>query len=375
VIFLNRYQWFVFVTVVVMGVLVSLGLQQLFMQVFLKPEKVAIAAAKRVGKEGAPLDYKKLGHLGTGLQRWVGTIEIILYSTSIVFGRPEFIAVWLGTKYVAAYRTWGKEPVGRTFYNRSLFGSGLNILLGAATGGLALWTIRDPSERFSALLRIARILSKGATMVQLIVGALIAIVITITVENLRRPELELSIERPPRDGTYQHAPAVNMRSLRVRLVNKPLPNWARWMVRAPALQCRGEITFHHLDKQDVFGRAMAGRWCSSPEPVPIQGVTSHGEQFQIFDLARLTAESRIDVYPGESELLDIAVRLDEDADCYGWNNDSYFCNPIWRNPNWKLQPGRYLVKVGIFSSGQKCTGTFRLINDVRRTDFRLENTA
>src|SRR5207245_8922555 len=136
---LYRYQWFAILVVVVAGVLVSLGLQYVVMRVLLKPEKVAKAAAKRVGKAADSLDYKALGHLGTGLQTAVGAIEIILYSISIVFRHPEFIAVWLGTKYVAAYKTWGREPVGRTFYNRSLFGSGLNILLGAATGGLAVW--------------------------------------------------------------------------------------------------------------------------------------------------------------------------------------------------------------------------------------------
>jgi hypothetical protein len=30
------------------------------------------------------------------------------------------------------------------------------------------------------------------------------------------------------------------------------------------------------------------------------------------------------------------------------------------------------VKVIVVSSGQKCVGTFRLINDMARTEFRLE---
>lgn len=135
-------QWLVCVSVISAGVVVSLGVQWLFMQKFLKPEKVAEDARKRVGAPVGLLDYKKLGHLGTGLQGWVGAIEIILYASSIVFGHPEFIAVWFGTKYIAAYKTWAKEPVGRTFYNRSLFGSGLNILLGAITGGFAQLAIR-----------------------------------------------------------------------------------------------------------------------------------------------------------------------------------------------------------------------------------------
>jgi len=156
------------------------------------------------------------------------------------------------------------------------------------------------------------------------------------------------------------------------LHNAPLPFGTGWMQRVAATQCRGEITFHHLnDGQDIFGRAMAVRWVKSPEPIANQIINPEGKiQFYIRDFARAATESRIDVYPGEGQLLDVAIRFDGEAECYGWNNDSYFCN--WRNPNWKLPGGRYLVKAVITSSGQKCVDIFRLINDVEsRTAFRL----
>ena len=105
------------------------------------------------------------------------------------------------------------------------------------------------------------------------------------------------------------------------------------MVRAPALQCRAAITFHHLDdEQDIFGRAMEGRWASSPEPVPIVLPPAAPQAQQ---LVLIPAGGRgVDVYPGDR--------------------------------------GRYLVRVGISSSGQKCVGWFRLENSTSRTDFRLE---
>ena len=68
-------------------------------------------------------------------------MEIILYASSVVFGHPEFIAVWFATKYICVWRGWGEDPVSRTFYNRSLLGSGLNILLGFATGTVARWAV------------------------------------------------------------------------------------------------------------------------------------------------------------------------------------------------------------------------------------------
>ncbi|HEV2224434.1 MAG TPA: hypothetical protein VGR84_15685 [Candidatus Acidoferrales bacterium] len=144
----NLCQWIVYIVVVAAGVMISWGAQRFFLKVLLDPVKVVQKARERVMKlqekpdgEGAKLPEWQFGHLGTGLQEWVGTIEIILYASSVVFGYPEFIAAWFATKYVASYKTWAKEPVGRTFYNRSLFGSGLNILIGFFTGRLAMWAI------------------------------------------------------------------------------------------------------------------------------------------------------------------------------------------------------------------------------------------
>jgi hypothetical protein len=67
------------------------------------------------------------------------------------------------------------------------------------------------------------------------------------------------------------------------------------MQRSAALQCRSEITFHHLDGQDIFGRAMSVRWSNSPEPVLSQIVDANGfVQGRIVDYAKLSPESRID---------------------------------------------------------------------------------
>lgn len=214
-----------------------------------------------------------------------------------------------------------------------------------------------------------------ATALSIIVGGIITILTAICVEALRRPVLNLVIEEPPFerpiiDGDGKEK---KRRNLRLKLRNKPLPTIVRFMQRSAALQCRGEITFHNLDGQLFFRRTMPVRWVKSPEPIANQILDRDGNvQFFIRDFARAATESRIDVYPGEEELLDVAIRFDCEPDCYGWNNDSYLYN--WRNPDWKLPSERYLVKVVITSSGQKCVGKFRLINNVEGlADFCLTN--
>ena len=209
-------------------------------------------------------------------------------------------------------------------------------------------------------------------VVQVVLGAIIAIAITVWVARLHRPSLRLSIEEPPCDIQYEEGrPARKARYLRLMLLNEPLPWYASWTVRASAQQCRAEVAFHELDGGPPIGGPMPARWAGSPQPIPLPIVNSKGLiEFQLLDIGRMTSESRIDVYPGDREQLDVAARFDDEQDCYGWNNEAYSHN--WRNPRWRLLRKDYLVKVVVTSSGHKCVGLYRLLNSA---DFRLQPAA
>jgi len=203
-----------------------------------------------------------------------------------------------------------------------------------------------------------------------ILGGIITILTAIFVENMRRPHLTLRII-VPLDLHYQGRPANRAKYLLLEIENKSLPSFARWMSRNAAVQCHGTITFHHLDGQNVFGRSMDIRWSSAPEPVPTQ-VAFDSHTFGFFDHQRFQTAQRIDLYPGERDNFSVVARFDSDADCWGWSNESYFCENIWRNEKWKLKPDRYLVSVSIQSAGEHVSDIFRLVNDVSIDDYRLE---
>ena len=210
----------------------------------------------------------------------------------------------------------------------------------------------------------------GMTIFGVVLGAIIVVLITITIEVLRKPKLDFKII-PPVDMEFNDQPANRMRAICLKLVNRPLSKWTQWMSRNPALQCHGNITFHHLDGQNVFGRSMIIRWSGAPEPNPLR-IQIGNEQGYVFDPVRITHLQKMDIYPGESADLDIAARFDDEPECYGWSNESYFSNPPWRTVSWRLEPNRYLVKVTVLSSGETFSRIFRLINDVDQQDFRLE---
>ncbi len=183
-------------------------------------------------------------------------------------------------------------------------------------------------------------------VLEIIVGALISIGFVMWEEKIHKPKLVFRIEDPPVDVTYQGRPAQNARFLRLITENIEPPHIARWLSRNTAIYCHAILTFYHLDGQNIFGRSMQGRWAGSPEPVPIQVVAS-GQQMVILDPVRLSPELHRDIHSGQPETLDVAARFDNDTECYGWCNDNYFSRPVWRNPDWRMGNGRFLVKVTV----------------------------
>lgn len=210
------------------------------------------------------------------------------------------------------------------------------------------------------------------TAIGIVAGGVLTILVAMWVEWLRRPRLTITVEQP--FDMVINPGNLRARSLRVLVMNRALPPVAFFMIRAPALQCRAKISFHRFtDGHEIFGREMMGRWAGAPQPNAVPIVDANGAIVSyIHDPERVGAGSRIDIYPGETEPLDVVARVEGDDQCYGWNNETYFSRPFGRNERWRLGSERFLVRVTITSSGQKHDSVFRLINDVHRDSFRME---
>jgi hypothetical protein len=148
----------------------------------------------------------------------------------------------------------------------------------------------------------------------------------------------------------------------------------RWLSRNVASQCTADITFFHLDGQRVFAEDMPGRWSGWPEPLALVG-TVGGQPIELVNPYYLAPEfRRINIYSGSPRLLDIAVRFDNDQECYGFTTANYASQPPWKDPARRLSPGRYLVKVNVRADAAATSRRFRLINDTAVGDFRLVPT-
>lgn len=205
-------------------------------------------------------------------------------------------------------------------------------------------------------------------------GALLSLCVSMIIEQQRKPKLSIKIEDPPTDITYLKSPANKARFLRVRLINRAMPKLLRWLGRNTAVHCHGEIQFYHQNNgAPVFSKPMPIRWAGSDEPVSFQALPD-GKLTQLFDPSKFNAAFYRDCHAGSEEPIDVVGRFDNDTDCYGWTNENYLPNKGWRNSDWKLPSGRYLVTVTVHSSGEKVVDLFELENSVGIQHFRLINS-
>ncbi len=200
-------------------------------------------------------------------------------------------------------------------------------------------------------------------------GALLSILASIGIEYQRKPKLHFEIEDPPTEGFYSSGSVKKARFVRVLLCNKAMPRLLKWLGRNPALQCSGHIQFYHIaDGAPILSSAMPIRWAGAEEPFTLQTI-ENGEPKQVFDVAKYHAASFRNCFPGTKEIIDVAVRFDNEDICYGWSNESYLKD--WKNPDWKLSSGRYFVKVTVTCAGELDSGVFKLENSAGMQNFRL----
>lgn len=178
------------------------------------------------------------------------------------------------------------------------------------------------------------------------ISSIFAVGIALYIERKRMPLLRITAsDQANVDNTYKDRG--RWKFFRVLVINKPFPKILNWIPRQTAENCRAKVEFYDLNKNQLFG--FNGRWASTPE-LP---------QLEHDHLLKLLYPDPVTIPVGDSEYLDIIVKYENDSEAYGWNNEAYIHD--WRTPHYKLDCGRYLVKVTINTqNGLSFNSWFRL---------------
>jgi hypothetical protein len=210
----------------------------------------------------------------------------------------------------------------------------------------------------------------GDAFLGAILGGLVTLVITIVIELERNAALRLTAIKTtllPHERFGK-----TWASLRIRVENATPRPWAKFLTRSAAEACRASINFCRQDGSFLFG-PMTGRWVESPEPHLLTYPARDGTTVQTLAVPD-NYSGTMNIYAGDGELLDVAIRVEGEREAYGWNDEAYRVANS-RNPKFQFDPGCYLVAVTIRSSGRTVTDWFRLENDGPFSAFRLSDTS
>ncbi len=202
-----------------------------------------------------------------------------------------------------------------------------------------------------------------------LVAGILSILAVLAIERQKKPQLTFDVAQQGEifDDDKLKRPAAKW--LKIKVKNDNLSGPLSWIYdRDPALLCRASVTFNHLDGHSVFGRTLSARWDNTPEPQPLIGHTDQG------DVAIMPyVHETYDIPPGEYTTIALVYRAKGEAECYGWNNESYLYG--FKHPEWKLEKGRYIAEVSIRTRGRTFVSRFMIFNDVEYHDVRLEMLA
>lgn len=203
-------------------------------------------------------------------------------------------------------------------------------------------------------------------------ASVVGILFVLWLDRQKRPKLSMTVEvgKPgglEEDNPYKRPPST---WLHVHVQNQSLDGLASLFYdREPAFGCRAWITFYRYhDHSCVFEHEMDARWSDTAVPE----IPAFYKNIKVLPKG---LQEAIDIQPGDpvenSPRLDIAMRIKGDDECYGWNNAGYLYDD-YRNPNWRLEKGRYIARVRIKTGGREFRDLFMVCNDGDYNSFKLE---
>lgn len=189
--------------------------------------------------------------------------------------------------------------------------------------------------------------------------AVVAIVLAVSIEWMRRPSLDIKADNWRARGPVPWTFAT------VRVYNRPLPKpFSALIVRGTAECCEVTLEFREPGKSYLSLPQVPARWSSHPEPlrsiaiIDENGVPSMSTQY---DPTVMTSTKRLDI-PASDGGEEVAIAfLTSDGAAAAFGAESY-AFPGWMNPDWRLERRVYEVSVYVRGSGVSKKRRFSLDN-------------
>ncbi len=112
----------------------------------------------------------------------------------------------------------------------------------------------------------------GQIVIEVFLGALLSLIVSILIENQRSPKLSLEIDEPDFNDNLQGKPAKIIKVLRVKLLNRKVKPAFSWLLKREAIiHCNATIQLLHIkDRSPLFTNPIHARWTRSDEPYTLQ---------------------------------------------------------------------------------------------------------
>lgn len=188
-------------------------------------------------------------------------------------------------------------------------------------------------------------------------GLIASGIVAVLYEHATRPWLEILPDTGRAQGQHQNGQPHEFYHLKVR--NMP-PILGLLPSRKPAWSCKVSIELMSEDGICLLDEPIIGKWTSQPEP--LLPVNDRGNIQYVIDPAGVIYARKIDIYSHDDQRFSVALKYENNSECYLFSNESYSYPPNWQNPGWRLGPGDHKLRITVYYERGHQTRNFILSN-------------
>ena len=179
---------------------------------------------------------------------------------------------------------------------------------------------------------------------------LASIVTVLVIYLLQRPRIRIRVQEDEKPNTV-----IGAKFVHILVTNKSFG-----LLRGGVAEhCKGTITVDKPDKK-VF----VTKWATKRDPISLQFI-SHTQVLQTVDLVAIEESKYETIFPGETKPLDVAVKWNNEGECY-MHEPENFIPPIQKRkkPDNLIGKGEFICTVRLEYGGHRASAShiFKLVN-------------